>query len=151
MLWLFWIDSILGLDLIGCFPKCWCLDIACWNTIYLIAHLHLLKPPETTAPPSPTLPPVRPSERALWFRWSLLTITWSLHPYFLPLLLWTWLLSNPATFKCQGTVFFPSTFLEINIAFSVLCIIYSAKVMISGSLIAMEPLECRAHLGFSFL
>lgn len=54
-------------------------------------------------------------------------------------------------FQVPRYFFFPSTFLEINIAFSVLCIIYSAKVMISGSLIAMEPLECRAHLGFSFL
>ncbi|KAH7864066.1 hypothetical protein Vadar_025315 [Vaccinium darrowii] len=43
----------------------------------------------------------------------------AVHPYFLQLPHWIWLLSNPVTFKCQG------------------------------SLLAMEPLECRTHLGLA--
>lgn len=129
------------------FPKCGCLDIA-WNTISLIAHLHLLKPPETTPQRFQTL------QVRLLGRWmprfcrNLLTITWSVHPYFLQLPHWIWLLSNPVTFKCQGTNFPPFTFLEIS-SFVNLCRYNSTKVMISGSLLAMEPLECRTHLGLA--
>lgn len=80
--------------------------------------------------------------------WNLLTITWSVHPYFLQLPHWIWLLSNPVTFKCQGINFPPFIFLEIS-SFVNLCRYNSTKVMISGSLLAMVPLECRTHLGLA--